>query len=135
MSLWAAAHEGPAVDDEGQHTVGRGLLQLHIAAAGRESEPRVVDELAVLLDKLAVVVLLVVGGRVGVQLGRPADAAKQVCAGLAGHTGAGQLDGQRGGLGGPKRVVVVGQGQQQKDLQAPERLPGALYCSAMYCCG
>ena len=120
-----AAHEGPAVDDEGQHTVGRGLLQLQIAAAGREAEPRVVDELAVLLDKLAVVVLLVVGGRVGVQLAVRQTLQKQVCAGLAGHTGAGQLDGQRGGLGTPERVVV-GQGQQQKDLQAPVRAAGGV---------
>ena len=118
-------YKGPAVYDKGQHAVGRGLLQLHIAAAGRKTEPRAVDELAVLFGKLAVVALFIICRGIGVQLAVRQALQQQVGAWLGDHAGTGQFLRQGGCLAGPERMIV-GQSEQQKDLEAPVRAAGGV---------
>ena len=121
-----AAHKGVAVDDEGQHAVGRGLLQLHIAAAGREAEPGIIDELGVLFGKLAVLVLLHLRRGVGVHLAVRQALEQQV----------GALHGvefrqrrQRRGFSRPEGVVRR-QSQHHKALHAPVGAAGGVVALA-----
>ena len=121
-----AAHKDLPADDERQHAVGRGLLQLGIAAAGRKAEPRAVDELAVFFGKLAVLVLFDLGRGVGVDLAVRQALEQQVG---ALHGVQGRQLGQRGGLGRPERVVLR-QGQHQQALHAPVRAAGGVVALA-----
>ena len=71
------------------------------------------------------VALLVVGGRVGIQLAVRQALQQQVGTGLADDTRRGQFRGQGRGLGSPEGVIFR-QGQQQEHLQTPVRAAGGV---------
>ena len=108
------AHKYVIIDDKGQHTVRRGLIE-HLPAAGSaEAEAGVVGKFCVLFRELSVAVALVDTGSVGRYPAFPA---------LHQHIGVGHgfeplQCGHGSGLGRPEGVVVR-QGQQQKALHAP----------------
>ena len=108
------AHEHIPVDDKGQHTVRRSLLDHFPAAGSAEAEPGVIGKLGVLFRKLPMTGHLIHTRRIG---GHPA------CPALHQHIGKGHgLEGiqcgQWGGFRSPERMVVR-QRQQQEALHAP----------------
>ena len=115
------AHEHVIIDDKGQHTVRRGLIEHLPAAGGAEAEAGVVGKFCVLFRELSVAVALVDTGGVGRYPPRPA---------LHQHIGVGHgLEplqcGHGRGLGRPEGVVVR-QSKQQKALHAPVGAAGGV---------
>ena len=115
------AHKHVVVDDKGQHTVRRGLIEHLPAAGGAEAKAGIVGKFCILFRELSVTVALVDTGGIGRYPPRPA---------LHQHIGVWHgLEplqcGHGRGFGRPEGMVIR-QSKQQKALHAPVGTAGGV---------